>query len=68
VSATAMSVGTLRPADSGPARLGEQVISRDELEEGLDELYWLAADSMTLMTLPRIFQSWGWRAPSARSG
>jgi 2-polyprenyl-3-methyl-5-hydroxy-6-metoxy-1,4-benzoquinol methylase len=48
------------------AAIAEGVISRDELEEVLDELYRLAADPTTLITLPRIIQSWGWRVPRAK--
>jgi hypothetical protein len=45
------------------AAVAEGVISQDELEEVLDELYRLAGDPTTLITLPRIVQSWGWRVP-----
>ena len=47
------------------AAVAERVIPPEELASVLDELYRLAADDTTLMTLPRIVQSWGWRAPSA---
>jgi SAM-dependent methyltransferase len=45
------------------AALDEGVTSPDELEKVLDEVSRLVADATTLMTLPRIVQSWGWRVP-----
>jgi hypothetical protein len=49
------------------AALAELAIARAELEVVLDELNRVAADPTTLMTLPRIFQTWGWRVPASGS-
>jgi hypothetical protein len=45
----------------GDAAVAERLITRDELVEVLDDFYRLAADTTTLMAMPRIVQSWGYR-------
>jgi 2-polyprenyl-3-methyl-5-hydroxy-6-metoxy-1,4-benzoquinol methylase len=41
--------------------IAEQLISRDDLGALLDELYELARDTTTLVALPRVMQTWGYR-------
>jgi 2-polyprenyl-3-methyl-5-hydroxy-6-metoxy-1,4-benzoquinol methylase len=43
------------------AAIDEDLATRHEVDAGLDDLYRLAADSTTFMSIPRIVQSWGYR-------
>jgi SAM-dependent methyltransferase len=44
------------------AVLAASLVTSDELNETVDELYAFAADDATLMSLPRIVQAWGRRS------
>jgi SAM-dependent methyltransferase len=48
------------------AVLGATLVSRDELDAMVDELYAVAGDGRTFMSLPRVVQVWGYR-PEAGS-
>jgi hypothetical protein len=48
----------------GDAAIAEQLITCNDLDELLDDLHAFAADPTTLMALPRIVQSWGYRSQS----
>jgi SAM-dependent methyltransferase len=48
------------------AAIAERLITREELDEALDVLYRLAADTTTLMAFPRIVQSWAYSPTPAR--
>lgn len=54
-------VGPMTLEQIGDAAVAERLITRDELVEVLDDFYRLAADTTTLMAMPRIVQSWGYR-------
>jgi 2-polyprenyl-3-methyl-5-hydroxy-6-metoxy-1,4-benzoquinol methylase len=43
------------------AAIAEGLTTRDEIDSLLDELYRLAADTTTVLALPRIVQTWGYR-------
>ena len=45
----------------GPAALREGLTTEDELEQLIDELYAFARNPETVMSLPRVVQSWGHR-------
>jgi SAM-dependent methyltransferase len=42
------------------AAIAERLTTRDEVDAVLDDLYRLAADTTTVMAIPRIVQSWGY--------
>ena len=60
-------IAALTMENVADAVLAEGLASRDELDRVTDELYALARDQRTVMSLPRIVQAWGWRA-AARPG
>jgi hypothetical protein len=41
--------------------IGDGLATREEIDSVLDELYRLAVDSTTVLALPRIVQTWGYR-------
>jgi SAM-dependent methyltransferase len=45
------------------AAIVQRLITREELDEAVDELYRLATDPTTLMAFPRIVQSWAYSTP-----
>ena len=53
-------VGPMTLEQIADAAIAEHLITRDELDAVLDDLYRFAADPTTLMALPRIVQSWGY--------
>jgi SAM-dependent methyltransferase len=46
------------------AAIAEGLVTRDEIDRRIDDLYRLASDDRTLMSLPRIVQTWGYRPDS----
>jgi hypothetical protein len=42
--------------------IAEGLVTGDELEAVIDELYRLASDTTTVLAIPRIVQAWGYRA------
>jgi hypothetical protein len=52
-------------ADSAVA---EGLVTRDEIDAVLDELYRLASDTTTVLAIPRIVQAWGYRAARGSGG
>jgi SAM-dependent methyltransferase len=56
-------LGPMTLASIADAAIAESLITRDELARVLDDFYALASDTTTLIALPRIVQSWGYRAP-----
>jgi hypothetical protein len=58
-----MVVAPLTLENVADAIVQVQLASREELEQMIDELYEFARADGTLMSLPRIVQAWGRRAP-----
>jgi SAM-dependent methyltransferase len=48
------------------AVLGANLVSRNELDAIVDELYAVAEDGCTFMSLPRVVQAWGYRPEDGR--
>jgi hypothetical protein len=43
------------------ALVGERLASREQVDGIVDELYALASDGRTVMSVPRVVQAWGSR-------